>query len=201
MDYPILILATGWIAFPAISADSYCASFPTVGVYRSIQFWDLNSQKLLSKQFPVSHRVIPYPETIAWIGEDTLVAVSHLKDSAAWRETPSSIEYSVPTMLSSPETQTCLLTISWSSQGKLNVHCATITSTPHSRAIRAVAPAKLDENMTSYITGGRDKTLVIFLLCNFSRQVDNGVRLLLCPLKLLIPIASSHHLEPLEVHG
>lgn len=110
---------------------------------------------------PAYHRVIPYPETLAWIGENALVAISHLKSEAEWPEPPGPNDVApTPNLTSLPESQSSLLTISWDSDSRLLVTCVAITSKAHSKAIHAVAPARLDDNITSYITGGKDKALV-----------------------------------------
>ncbi|KAG0046890.1 hypothetical protein BGZ83_007965 [Gryganskiella cystojenkinii] len=137
-----------------------------------IHFWDINTQRLLVKYKPSYHRVIPYPEAITWVGENALIAISHLKKEKTWPAPPDATEPQLePTLMSLPESQTTLITLSWDSQGELQATCVAITSAAHTRTINAVTAARLSDNVTSYITGGKDKSLVIWRL-NVNEDLD-----------------------------
>ncbi|KAI8599853.1 WD40-repeat-containing domain protein [Dissophora ornata] len=101
------------------------------------------------------HRVIPYTETLTWVREDAVVAVSHLKQGASWEPATAEHQNAEPNSNSIPETQTNLITIYFNREGKLAYRILTITTTAHSKAINAVTAVMKEDHSMSYITGGR----------------------------------------------
>lgn len=127
---------------------------------RNIQFWDIDNQRLLLNVPARENRVIPYAETLTWVSEDAIVAVSHLKSLTLWPEAMMEPNNSEPTVYSDPETQTNLITIYFDRTGSLAFRVLTITTMPHQKPINAVTPVMGEDHSVSYITGGVDKRLV-----------------------------------------
>ncbi|KAF8938041.1 hypothetical protein BGZ58_001679 [Dissophora ornata] len=116
----------------------------------SIHFWNINTQRLLVTVPMKEHRVIPYTETLTWVREDAVVAVSHLKQGASWEPATAEHQNAEPNSNSIPETQTNLITIYFNREGKLAYRILTITTTAHSKAINAVtAVMKEDHSMST----------------------------------------------------
>ncbi|KAF9181609.1 hypothetical protein BGZ51_005301 [Haplosporangium sp. Z 767] len=126
----------------------------------SIQFWDINAQRMLLSVSSRENRVIPYAETLTWVSENTITVVSHLREGAPWppavEEPNMDIE---PNSASMPETQTTLIIINFNKDGLLRHQLVTIASMPHTKPILAVAPVMRETQYMSYITGGVDKRL------------------------------------------
>ncbi|KAF9350858.1 hypothetical protein BGX26_011011 [Mortierella sp. AD094] len=126
----------------------------------SIQFWNINTREMVLSLPAKGTRIFPYAEALTWVSEDTIVAVSHLKLGSSWPEAPASVVANVePTLQSLPETQTNLITLYFSPEGKLAYRVVNITSKPHEKTISAVAAVMREDHSMSYITGGYDRAL------------------------------------------
>jgi hypothetical protein len=118
---------------------------------------------------PKESRVIPYAETLAWVSEDTLVAVSHLKNGVDWGLSKSAMAEAKaagkgfpsgePDRFSLPETQTNLISIYYR-DGILRNTIFTIQGFPHEKPIQCVTAVAGEPNLMGYITAGNDKQLV-----------------------------------------
>lgn len=121
---------------------------------------------------PKLSRVIPFTEALAWISEDTFVAVSHLKSGQTWegvkenlaraKAAGKDVTESDPTRFSPPETQTNLIRIFYGRDGELKNRIFTIQGFPHDRPIQTVTAVSREDNTMGYVTAGRDKRLVSF---------------------------------------
>lgn len=130
----------------------------------TIQFWDLDRQKLIHTLPIRENRVIPYAEAIRWTSEDTLVAVSHLKPDASW---PSDCESETVTdgeVGSSPESQSTVIKLRFHPDGGLTHKVCTINAIAHTKPIHALTPIMRHNHAMSFVTGGADKKLVSFQL-------------------------------------
>ncbi|KAK3811998.1 MAG: WD40-repeat-containing domain protein [Benniella sp.] len=125
----------------------------------NIHFWDINAQKMLLSVPPRDSRVIPYAETITWVSEDAIVAVSHLKNGIKWPEPNAEPSNTELTAHSEPEAQTNLITIYFNREGQLGFRVLTITTMPHLKPITTVAAIMGEDHSVSYVTGGSDKRL------------------------------------------
>ncbi|KAF9348952.1 hypothetical protein BGX34_002137 [Mortierella sp. NVP85] len=125
----------------------------------NIHFWDINSQKLLLSVPPRDSRVIPYAETLTWVSEDAIVAVSHLKNGIQWPEPNAEPSNTELTSHSVPEAQTNLITIYFNREGHLGFRVLTITTMPHLKPVTTVAAIMGEDHSLSYVTGGNDKRL------------------------------------------
>ncbi|KAI1315633.1 hypothetical protein EDD11_000586 [Mortierella claussenii] len=133
-----------------------------------IHFWDINAQRLLLSLPSKESRVIPYSEALAWVREDMIVAVSHLKRDTPWP--PDADESTMaanvePTYNSIPETQTNLIMIKFNPDGKLAYRVTTISTMTHSKAINCVAAVMRENHSMSYVTAGCDHTLMHWRFC------------------------------------
>ncbi|KAG0238287.1 hypothetical protein BGX31_003318 [Mortierella sp. GBA43] len=124
-----------------------------------IQFWDINAQKLMLSVPPRENRVIPYAETLTWVSEDAIVAVSHLKTGSRWPEPSAEPSNAELTTHSAPEAQTNLITIYFNREGQLGFRVLTITTMPHLKPINTVTAVMGEDHSVSYVTGGSDKRL------------------------------------------
>lgn len=131
----------------------------------TIQFWDLDKQKLIYTLSIRENRVIPYAEVIRWTSEDTLVAVSHLKPDASWpEEAESETAVADGEVGSSPESQVTVIKIRFTVDGTLSHKVCTINAMPHTKPIYALTPIMRQNHAMSFVTAGGDKKLVIFFL-------------------------------------
>ncbi|KAG0354784.1 hypothetical protein BG005_006211 [Podila minutissima] len=136
----------------------------------TIQFWDLDLQKVVYTIAITENRVIPYAEVIRWTSEDTLVAVSHLKPEASWPEVAES-ETAVTDgeVGSSPESQATVIKIRFTVDGTLSHKVCTINAMPHTKPIHALTPIMRQNHAMSFVTAGGDKKLFHW---KFRAEVD-----------------------------
>ncbi|KAG0209069.1 hypothetical protein BGX33_005855 [Mortierella sp. NVP41] len=146
-----------------------------------IMFWDIRAQRKVAEIAPKLSRVIPYAETLTWVSEDTLVAVSHLKYGLSWSDPKPVTDATAttadglapdPDRFSRPETQTNLITVFWNRDGSLKYKVFTIHGHPHDKPILNVCAVmgEHDQSM-GYVTGGNDKHLIHW---RFTRLEDGG---------------------------
>ncbi|KAF9906948.1 hypothetical protein EC991_011422 [Linnemannia zychae] len=145
-----------------------------------ITFYDINRQQKVMEIEPKESRVIPYAETLAWVSEDTLVAVSHLKHGADWAQSKkamaaaktegNSFPSGEPDRFSLPETQTNLISIYYR-DGILRNTVITIQGYPHEKPIQCVTAVAGEPNLMGYITAGNDKQLIHW---RFTKRESGG---------------------------
>lgn len=145
-----------------------------------ITLYDIDRQEKVMEIEPKLSRVIPFTEALAWISEDTFVAVSHLKSGQTWegvkenlaraKAAGKDVTESDPTRFSPPETQTNLIRIFYGRDGELKNRIFTIQGFPHDRPIQTVTAVSREDNTMGYVTAGRDKRLVHW---KFTKQ-DGG---------------------------
>ncbi|KAG0000533.1 hypothetical protein BGZ79_005816 [Entomortierella chlamydospora] len=131
----------------------------TCSVDGSIQFWNINTREMVLSLPARGTRIFPYTETLTWVSEDTIVAVSHLRLGSSWPEVPLNVVNVEPTLHPLPETQTNLITLYFNPDGKLGYRVVNITSKPHEKTISAVTAVMREDHSMSYITGGCDRAL------------------------------------------
>jgi hypothetical protein len=137
-----------------------------------ITLYDIDRQEKIMEIAPKLSRVIPYAETLAWVSEDTFVAVSHLKLGQSWEGVKENLERaraegkdvseSDPTRFSPPETQTNLISIYYNRAGELKNRIFTIQGFPHNRPIQTVTAVASEDSNMGYVTAGHDKRLVSY---------------------------------------
>ncbi|KAG9067560.1 hypothetical protein KI688_012344 [Linnemannia hyalina] len=135
-----------------------------------ITLYDIDRQEKVMEIAPKLSRVIPFTETLAWVSEDTFVAVSHLKSGQTWegvkenlaraKAAGTDVADNDPSRFSPPETQTNLISIFYGRDGELKNRIFTIQGFPHDRPIQTVTAVSRDDNTMGYVTAGRDKRLV-----------------------------------------
>ncbi|KAF9954417.1 hypothetical protein BGZ65_004023 [Modicella reniformis] len=127
----------------------------------SIHFWNIDSQRLLLRVPAQESGVIPCAETLTWVSEDTIVAVSHLKAGAEWPD-PRKTGATERTDKSLPEAQTYLITIYFNTEDQLSVRFHKLPAMPHKKAINCVTAVMREDHSMSYITGAKDKRLILW---------------------------------------
>ncbi|KAG0270095.1 hypothetical protein BGZ95_001807, partial [Linnemannia exigua] len=146
-----------------------------------IIFYDINRGERVMEITPKESRVIPYAETLAWVTEDTLVAVSHLKSGADWKRSKEAMDKAKaagdgfpngdPDRFSLPETQTNLISIYFGRDGSLRNTIITLQGYPHDKPIQTVTAVAGEPNLMGYITAGNDKQLIHW---RFTRRDSGG---------------------------
>ncbi|KAG0380208.1 hypothetical protein BGX24_009636 [Mortierella sp. AD032] len=146
-----------------------------------IIFYDINRGERVMEITPKESRVIPYAETLAWVTEDTLVAVSHLKSGADWKRSKEAMDKAKaagngipngdPDRFSLPETQTNLISIYFGRDGNLRNTIITLQGYPHDKPIQTVSAVAGEPNLMGYITAGNDKQLIHW---RFTRRDSGG---------------------------
>ncbi|KAF9121695.1 hypothetical protein BGW39_010333 [Mortierella sp. 14UC] len=145
-----------------------------------ITFYDIDRQQKVMEIEPKESRVIPYAETLAWVSEDTLVAVSHLKSGTDWelskkamaaaKTSGNGFPSGEPDRFSLPETQTNLISIYYR-DGVLRNTVITIQGYPHEKPIQCVTAMAGEPNLMGYITAGNDKQLIHW---RFTKRESGG---------------------------
>jgi len=141
-------------------------------------FYDIDTQKK-ALEIPANEtRVLPYAESIAWVSENMLVAVSHLKAGCTWESAKTFIENGMkdpvaePNQSSLPETQTNMIYLYYTpGDSRLKYSVLVIKALPHQKPIGTISAVTGEyDRSVSYVTGGNDKRLVcgIFLVCRTS---------------------------------
>ncbi|KAF9121915.1 hypothetical protein BGX30_002306, partial [Mortierella sp. GBA39] len=125
-----------------------------------ITLYDIDRQEKVMEIAPKLSRVIPFTETLAWVSEDTFVAVSHLKSGQTWdgvkenlaraKAAGTDVADNDPSRYSPPETQTNLISIFYGRDGELKNRIFTIQGFPHDRPIQTVTAVSRDENTMGY---------------------------------------------------